>query len=321
MLRALLCISSALLLTACAASSTPQGAPPAALADFSRRAGTPLAIEVTSPGARGHGSGILVHPRIILTAGHIVPVDASSVTAFTSPGAAPEVVRILNVLPAPAPTADDHQPTRPLRDWAVPGHEDDDWALLILSAPFTTLDALPAAVLDDTRPALGDTVIVAGFPFADGGLDPARRADRRALLAASSIIPGPADSRSSDHRYFGRGVEHGAGHLGASGSPVFVDSPGDPPRLVGIYIGAIGYEFLGIRTSSEMMFRRLPIEVIRNAIDSLSQDSQRTTPPTAIHPVVRHSCNPDAALAAARSHSPAPNCAPGADTSPPHPRP
>lgn len=266
-------------LIGCAATSTPHAPAPDSLAQVLRAGGTPLALEVASPHARGHGSGILVHPRIILTAGHIVPVDATTLTAFNSVDGVGEVVRILRIVPEPALAAGEQQATRPLRNWAIPGHEDDDWALLILSAPFASLDAQPAASLDDSRPVPGDTVLIAGFPFADGGRDPARRGERRTLLATTSVIHAPLDARSSDQRFFGRGIKDSIGHSGASGSPVFSSFQSDPPMLIGIYIGEIGYKFLGVQLSSEMMFRRLPIDAIRSAIASLDRSSSAAADP------------------------------------------
>jgi len=258
-------------LTGCAASSTPDAPSPAILAQAIRTAGTPLALQVALPGARGHGSGILVHPRIILTAGHIVPINATSVTAFTTPEGAPEIVRIDRIFPARAFSGIGDPASRPLRDWSMPGDKNDDWALLVLGAPFTSLDAAPAETFATAPPTPGDAVIIAGFPMADGGRDASRHSERIALFHKSDIIPGTKSSHPNDQLFFGRGMPHGQGHSGASGSPVFLCTDNAPPALIGIYIGEIGYHFLGARTRSEMMFRRLPLEAIRDAIDSLRQ--------------------------------------------------
>lgn len=254
---------------ACSTSQSHDGEPSVTVEERRPLPGTPLALEVVSPGGRGYGSGILVHPRIILTAGHIVASDATSVIAFTDPAGPREAVRIIKVLPS-EPAVDDRPQSRPIRDWSIPGDDDEDWALLILASPLSTLPATPAPLLGNELPTMDSSLRVAGFPFADHGRDRARRSERRVMDMNTPVIPTPSHARSSTQRFFGRGPSSKLDHSGASGGPVFLEARADPAPLVGIYIGEVSYDFLGLRLRSELVFRRLPIAEIHRAIDALN---------------------------------------------------
>jgi hypothetical protein len=194
---------------------------------------TPLMLMVQGEGAAGAGSGVLVHPRVIVTAEHVVPEGARSVMAFVDGGAG-EAVRIELVV-------------RGTRE----GFWNGDWALIVLAEPFGSLRAQVAtrmAAADQPIPSPGDEVVIAGFPIA--GNDPMERSP--VVITTRVMAPPPWVSRSEDV-FFAYNTRDDAERPGASGSPVFAGGV-----LIGVYSGTADAKVLGIRTSRHLVIQRLP---------------------------------------------------------------
>lgn len=227
--------------------------------------------------ALGFGSGVLVHPRIILTAAHVVPPAARSVMAFDrtdSEDGAPrgESARIQRVIRGAGSL------TTPWRDEDGAEHWGDDWALLILARPFQTLEATPAARVAegaDDPPARGRAIRIAGFPLdgsEGGGVDALYRTG---LLVRTQVGDRPAGAPDDASIYFASGEGITVERRGASGGPVFSAEGDAPPALVGVYLGRADSSVLGLNIGRALVIQRVPREAIRAAIESVSGSDGR----------------------------------------------
>lgn len=247
-----------LLLVACASPTHGPRTRPLTTADaLDTLECTPLLLTVSArstSNARvvGAGSGVLVGPRLIATASHVVPPGASLVTAFVDTGTRGEAVAI---------------------DHVIRGEEshfwDGDWAIIVLKTPFLSLQARAAPRLaepDSPVPTPGTEVLVAGFPFAQAVGDPL---ERRPVLLASRVIARPSGVPESPSIFFARNTDGDPGRPGASGSPVFVQAGAESLVLVGLYCGTADRALLGIQLERSLVIHRLPTAAIRSALEAL----------------------------------------------------
>lgn len=217
---------------------------PLTSANASAMGSTPLMLVVQGNGAAGAGSGVLVHPRVILTAEHIVAEGARSLMAFVDGGVG-EAVRIERVV-------------RGTRE----GFWDGDWALVVLEEPFGSLRALVAArMADRPLPSPGAEVVIAGFPIV--GDDPMERSP---VVITTRVVAPPSWLSRSEEVFFAHNTRDDAERPGASGSPVFAGG-----ELIGVYSGTADAKVLGIRTSRHLVIQRLPMGAIREVVAGITE--------------------------------------------------
>lgn len=215
---------------------------------------TPLSLTIAGGEERGQrivgtGSGVLVHPRVIATVGHVVPPGARYVTCFAPGGGAGETVRIERVVGGERS-----------------GLWDGDWALLVLAEPFRSLATrMPGRILGAEGGALapGTTVRMAGFPYATGPSDPF---DRREVMIEAAVSRPPDGVRATDAVAYAGDAPAGE-FTGMSGGPVVADPDGGGEALVGLYAGRAGRAVLGWRLSETLAFQRVPTAAIRSVVD------------------------------------------------------
>jgi hypothetical protein len=224
----------------------------------------------------GGGSGVAVHDRIILTAGHVVPQEARFL--FARAGG----------------TADSSSDSS--RAWRGQGARirsvirgngaattQGDWALIILDRPLTRIGAMPAInffPIDDRPPASGTPILIAGFPF-EGGDD---MINREPVIVRTTLARPPGDSTGGPAFLYADYVAGRTDFSGLSGGPVFtVPADGGPPMLLGIHIATGVSKFGQLTISRTSVIRRTPTAEIEKAIAELTPP-----PPPSPSPGPRH---------------------------------
>lgn len=213
--------------------------------------GTPLLITIMVPEGRGVGSGFLIHPRVLLTAGHVTPEGATVVVAFVDGAAGAEVLPVERVV-------------RSRRD----GWWGEDWALLVLER---ACEAIPARAAPPTRaepPEIGESVLLAGFPGRVPGEATGRLADHEAMLLRSRVIARPDWAGEDPAVLFVADTTSERRRTGMSGGPVFVDR-GGTWQLCGLYVGDARQAFLGADVDRVLVIQPLPRDAIAEAIAGL----------------------------------------------------
>lgn len=253
----LLCLLSAASVPACSLIHSPSGRiEPLTAASADELGCTPLMLAVFGRDEVGGGSGVAVHERIILTAGHVVPSDARFLVAATNPGERPQGTRIRRVI-----RGDGEATTQ------------GDWALLILDRPLSRIGCRPAAQMcgQERCASPGQPVVIAGFPFLSGHDPEDLRARESILLRTTLDSPPPGDpSGGSSDFLFASYVPGRTDLSGLSGAPVFLMPAGAQPLLVGIHIATGVSKFAGtIMLDRAAVIRRLPLDAINKAIAEL----------------------------------------------------
>lgn len=247
----LLAASIACLLTGCASVPTTAGLPPASRTRELVGC-TPLLLTVMAGDDHGAGSGVLVHPRVILTAGHVVPEGAGAVLAFVDLDGGGEMVGVDQIV-------------RGSRQ----GWWGDDWALLVLSEPFRVLPAVPASRLGDgAEPPLGDPLIMAGFPGLKPGEARGMPYQHEAVLIRTGAVKRPAWAAEDPAVWFASDLEEWRPLTGMSGGPVFLNCRGGP-LLVGLFVGEASKQLAGVRYDRALVIAPLPRAAIEAAVVSV----------------------------------------------------
>lgn len=227
--------------------------------------------EPAAPGERprgvvGGGSGIAVHDRIILTAGHVVPEGARWVSLRSIPHAGETAPR----RPAGA------RIQRVVRGGGGAVSE-GDWALLILERPLSGLGIAPAPCLcpaGSDAPCTGCAVLIAGYPFPPGhaSFDDMTRREPVLLRTRLADAPAAGGARATGDRHSFLYADYPEGRTGLdglSGGPVFDPAPPGPPRLIGIHIASGTTRFGDLTLRRTAVIRRLPAAEIAAAIAAL----------------------------------------------------
>lgn len=236
------------LLTGCAASPVPHATTLRSPAAQEGLGCTPLAIGLSGPSWRGYGSGVLVHPRIILPALHITPLDAMHVVAFASRDEAGEAVRIERIV---------HGGGEACRR--------GDWAMVVLAHPFQTLAALPAK-LPDAAAALsaGDRVLIAGCMFVEDSEDPPF--EREAVLIQTTCIVPPPGFPREQGVVIARNSADFERYEGASGGPVLRREDDGTATLAGLYLGLGARSVGGYEIDRHIIIHQAPWEELQRTI-------------------------------------------------------
>ena len=219
---------------------------------------SPLALIVVAGRAHGVGSGVLVHPRVVLTARHIVPAEPERLFAATPASRRGEAARIQRVVDGggrPASTG--------------------DWALVVLDRPFQTIAARPAA-LPARAPRLrpGEPVWIARSPLTENG---GGAMARNPLLIRTVCIERPAGAPVEAGVVFAPNPER-RGYLGASGGPVLRASPPETPVLAGVYLGTGDRYLLGMPLDRELLLHTLPLDEIRRVVAEVESEESELAP-------------------------------------------
>src|SRR5262245_34411484 len=116
---------------------------------------TPLVVEVHAGDMRGVGSGFLVHPRVLVTARHVLPPGTDGrahVVAFSTLRDAGQAAAVDTIV----------------RGVGVPCRE-GDWAVVVLHDPLDALGATVATV-PEALPELPSRapLLIGGFPLVGG---------------------------------------------------------------------------------------------------------------------------------------------------------
>ena len=210
----------------------------------------------------GGGSGIAVHDRVILTAGHVVPDEARFL--FARVGGTPDS----SEEDSPAWRGQGARIRKVIRGGGGPTSK-GDWALIVLDRPLTRIGARACSCMcsaGDPAPKIGDAVVIAGFPFA-GTTD---MINRDPVIVRTTICHAPLDA-GSDPAFLYADYASGTTDLsGLSGGPVFtVSRTGEPACLIGIHI-ATGVSRFGDKVVDRTsVIRRVPTEEIQKAIADL----------------------------------------------------
>jgi|ERR1043165_37957 hypothetical protein len=210
----------------------------------------------------GGGSGVAVHERVILTAGHVIPSEARFLYARVA---------------GTEGSADRGSPVwrgqgariRKIVKGGGAATSEGDWALIILDRPLSRIGVRPASNLlaqGARAPLSGVPVVIAGFPFEAG--DDAT--SREPVIVRTTIASAPPGARASDAFLF---ADYAAGRTdlsGLSGGPVFMPlGAGAAPVLVGIHIASGISKFADVTTSRTILIRRTPTDEIVRAIADL----------------------------------------------------
>ncbi len=217
----------------------------------------------SAPGVIGCGSGVLVHPRIILTANHVVPADPTFVVAYDGieGGSHGEAIVIQRVIRATNAPPIDRAPTE--RRTA------DDWSLLILEHPFKTFTHAARASAD--APAPGTPITLAGFPFTNQHAEDVEPLARTPMLVHTHVVTPRHAEPGEPSIYYAKSSRQDPNREGASGCPVFQDQ-----TLVGIYLGRIDTETLThTLLHRELVIQRIPMD----AIDTTVREVESTPAP------------------------------------------
>lgn len=240
--------------------------PPAAQREALNAAGSelpypPLALTVSGGDPygthwTGSGSGVLVHPRIVLTANHVVPPEPRAVSF----GEGEEASRILRVVRGPVGSGSHAQ-------WR------GDWVLIILAEPPRGLRAvsthLVSAASDPLPP--GSPLIMAGFAFARAAGNSGGAMARTGELVRTEVVSDPGFETRDPDVFYASGRVADPELAGCSGGPVFVADAAETWTLAGIYLGRTGRSVLGIQTEQALVVRRIPAEQIWAAAAELER--------------------------------------------------
>jgi len=220
----------------------------------------------------GGGSGVAVHDRIILTAGHVIPQEARFL--FARAGGTPD-------------SADDSSSAwrgqgariRKVIRGGGAATTQGDLALIILDRPLSRIGCKACSCLcesADRPPPAGTPILIAGFPF-DGGDD---MINRDPVIVRTTLSHSPPDAAGGPAFLY---ADYAAGRTdlsGLSGGPVFtVPGPGHPPMLLGIHIATGVSKFGQLTIGRTSVIRRLPADEIARAIAELPPAPPARTPP------------------------------------------
>lgn len=226
----------------------------------------PLAIDILAELGRGTGSGVLVHPQVLLTARHVLPDGPDTLVVYPPPTVRGE-------------PATDQRPRVALIRRVVDGGgqpaDGGDWALLVLAQSFETLGVMPAtlpAQAPELRP--GAAVSIAGWPMADEDGD---EWGRRPLLIHTVCIKRPAGAPLDPAVVFARNSRGQVSYNGASGGPVLTTSP-DGPVLAGVYLGTAERSLAGALVDREILIHPLPLDAIRRVIAEVESGVMGSAP-------------------------------------------
>ncbi len=202
---------------------------------------TPLGVVIRQSDQQGVGSGVLVHPRILLTASHITPPDPRSVALFAVGGDTAETVGVVRT---------------------VRGRAGDsfaqDWALLVLERPLARITADPAPLpATAMTPAPGQALLVAGF-----AMENESPLERAPLLLRTACIARPAGPPPDPGVIYARNTRRYASRRGASGGPVLQPME-TGPVLVGLYLGTTERWAAGVLLGRELSIHLAPLGEIR----------------------------------------------------------
>lgn len=212
----------------------------------------PLRLEISDGTHRRWGSGVAIHPRVVVTAGHVLPdwagqqVEVPTGAGFLSPRRLPPVL---------VDTGERAQRVRVRQvvrgESAIAGA--GDWALLVLSRPLRETVVLPPASWMPTKPGSavpqpqpgprrlrGRAVVIAGFC---AGQDEVGSAGSVAVRT-SLVVPPPGASEAP--LLYASMPGRGANFAGLSGAPVFCRQDDGTHTLVGIYLGECESRLAGL---------------------------------------------------------------------------
>lgn len=227
---------------------------------------TPVMVEVFGSGVRSSGSGVLIAPRWLLTAGHVVPEGAQ--------------VAVVSRLDRPHAASGVGTPVEVIISGGGRAVRAGDWALLRLGAAVEHLGATPAplwpAGLPTPEPAtvVGFPLVVpasgdgdgTGKPASDVAGDGAEDGERAGAIGRAALVLRTERSRA---RVLGRSRDEGAlrfyrapasGALGgASGGPVLAADASGRPVLVGVLLGRLEHRGL-LRRGRALVAHAIPPE-------------------------------------------------------------
>lgn len=247
----LLIVLAAPAITGCSAWPDPTGRAEPLPAGTAHEIGcTPLELLVHADDELRSGSGVALHERLILTAGHVVPDEPTYLTAFASGATGGEAVRIAAV---------------------VRGHGDDgeagDWAILVLARPFGALAVSPAQYLNPAGQSVPESspILIAGSPHPIGARAPV---EREPVLVRTEVIAPPSSVKADPRLLYVRHITERRSLDGLSGGPAVLVRPGEPPLLVGIHVASV-HLALGraVEFGRIIAVHRVPHEGVRRALE------------------------------------------------------
>ncbi len=202
---------------------------------------TPLGVVVWQADQQGVGSGVLVHPRILLTASHITPPDPRFVALFAAGDDTAETIGVVRTVRGRAGDSFAH-----------------DWALLVLERPLARVTADPAPLpATAMTPAPGQALLVAGFAMQNE-----LPLERAPLLLRTECIARPAGPPPDPGVIYARNTRRYASRRGASGGPVLLRTDAGPV-LVGLYLGTTERWAAGVLLGRELSIHLVPLDEIR----------------------------------------------------------